>query len=100
MLPYKSHVTYLTNHMGSISHHMTPLVINSLGGGHTDTHTRHGQDQFLETRRAPAYGRCAPGLKSLYVELTEVVIALIPCSVQARIRIHKVGKSKLLLPKI
>ena len=25
--------------MGSISHHITPLVINSLGGGHTHTHT-------------------------------------------------------------
>ena len=40
-LPYKSHRTYLTNHMGSISHHIMPLVINSLGGGHThmQTHT-------------------------------------------------------------
>ena len=28
--------------MGSISHHITPLVINSLGGGHTHTHT-HAQ---------------------------------------------------------
>ena len=25
--------------MGSISHHITPLVINDLGGGHTHTHT-------------------------------------------------------------
>ena len=25
----------VTNHMGSISCHITPLVINSLGGGHT-----------------------------------------------------------------
>ena len=25
--------------MGSISLHITPLVINSLGGGHTHTHT-------------------------------------------------------------
>ena len=24
--------------MGSISRHITPLVINSLGGGHTHTH--------------------------------------------------------------
>ena len=37
-LPYKSHRTYLTNRMGSISHHITPLVIDSLGGGHTNTH--------------------------------------------------------------
>ena len=27
--------TYSTNHMGSISHHIMPLVINSLRGGHT-----------------------------------------------------------------
>ena len=38
-LPYKSHRTYLTNRMGSISHHITPLVINSLGIGHTHTYT-------------------------------------------------------------
>jgi len=31
--------TCLTNHKGSILHHITPLVINSLGGGHTHTHT-------------------------------------------------------------
>ena len=31
--------------MGSISCHITPLVITSLGGGHT--HTLHGQDKFL-----------------------------------------------------
>ena len=36
---YKSHRTYLTNHNGSISRHVTPLVINSLGGRHTHTHT-------------------------------------------------------------
>ena len=34
---HKSHRTSLTNHMGSISHHNVPLVINSLRGG--DTHT-------------------------------------------------------------
>ena len=39
-LPYKSHKTYLTNRMGSISHHITPLVINSLGGGHTHAYIR------------------------------------------------------------
>ena len=42
MVPYISHRTYLTNRMGSISHHITPLVINSLRGGHThmQAHTR------------------------------------------------------------
>ena len=33
-----NHGTYSTNHMGSISHHITPLVINSLGGRHTHKH--------------------------------------------------------------
>ena len=55
--------------MGSISRHITPLVISSLGDGHTDTHTHihtlRGQDQYLETRRMPAFGRHAPGLKML-----------------------------------
>ena len=57
-LPYKSHRTYLTNRMGSISHHITPPVINSLGADtHTHIHYR-GQKQFYETKRAgiqPAY---------------------------------------------
>ena len=45
------------------------LVINSLGGGHTDTHahththyTHRRQNQFLETRRGLVCGRCMPGL--------------------------------------
>ena len=33
----KCHRNYLTNHMESKSHHITPLVIHSLGGGHTRT---------------------------------------------------------------
>ena len=36
--------TCLTNRMESISCHITPLVINSLGSGHTHTHT-HTQTQ-------------------------------------------------------
>ena len=35
----KSHRTYLTNHTGSISHHITPLVINGLRmDTHANTH--------------------------------------------------------------
>ena len=52
--------------MGSISHHITPLVINSLGGGHTHTYTHRRQNQFLETRRALRALACSqhvPGLK-------------------------------------
>ena len=29
----------MTNHMGSISYHIMPLVIDSLGGGHARKHT-------------------------------------------------------------
>ena len=38
--------------MGSISHHIRPLVITSFRGRHTHTHTHtlRRQDQFLETR--------------------------------------------------
>ena len=32
-------LSYLTNHMGSISHHIMPIVISSLGGGQTDRQT-------------------------------------------------------------
>jgi len=54
--------TYLTNHKGYISYHITPLVINSLRGGHT--HTLHGQKQFQDATHTLAKGRCAPGLKT------------------------------------
>ena len=43
--------------MGSISHHITPLVINSPRGGHTHTRTnayKHSQtESILEIRQAP-----------------------------------------------
>ena len=41
---YKCHITYLTNHMGYISHHIMPLIINSL---RADTHVQmFAQKQF------------------------------------------------------
>ena len=49
----KSSETCLTNHTQSISHHITPLVINALGGIHTDrlTHIPTSKPkQFQETR--------------------------------------------------
>ena len=57
--------------MGSISCHITLLVITSLKGGHTDKHinTFCRQDQFLETRCALATGRHVAGLKSLHFSL-------------------------------
>ena len=45
-LPYKSHRTYLTNHMGSISsHHIAPLVINSFRDQHTQNTHAYGHSQ-------------------------------------------------------
>ena len=51
--------------------HITPLFINSLGGGHTHIHTQthiatdvRAQDQFQETRRAP--GLKTPGMHFYY----------------------------------
>ena len=60
----KTPKTCLTNHKGYISHHITPLVINSLRGGHTHTSIQTSRTkQFQETNRAPAKGRSATGLK-------------------------------------
>ena len=52
-LPYKSHRTYLTNHKGSILHYITPLVINSLEGGHIHTYTCMHTDRHLRTEAIP-----------------------------------------------
>ena len=52
----KSHRTYLTNRLGSISHHITPLVINSLRGGHTNTHTQ----TFADRSNSKKPGVCRP----------------------------------------
>ena len=51
-LPYKSHRTYLTNQIVSISHHIMPLVINSLRGRHT--HRRPHRTNFKKP------GACRP----------------------------------------
>ena len=59
--------------MGSISCHITPLAINSLGGGHTHTHTHkhiyrrpHRNDFKKPGECRPMAG--APGLKTPYME--------------------------------
>ena len=53
---YRCHIKAYNLFNQSYGVHITPLVIDSLGGGHTntDTYTHRGQDQFLETRHAPA----------------------------------------------
>ena len=55
----KSHKTCLTNHTQPISHHIMPLVINSLG---VDIHIipTHESKQFQETRHAQACGLHMP----------------------------------------
>ena len=56
-MPYNSHKTCLTNHTGSISDHIAPLVIKSLGGGETHTYTStraywlYRQKQYTVTRQ-------------------------------------------------
>jgi len=58
--------TCLTNDKGSISHHITPLGINSLGGGHAHTHTHkhtHIADKSnFKKPGAPAFSCRGPGL--------------------------------------
>jgi len=51
--------TYLTNHKGSISHHITPLVINSLMGGHTHTHIQTSWTEAISRNQARAGQRPA-----------------------------------------
>ena len=48
-LPYKSHRTYLTNHMEFISQHITPLVIDSLGGGDSNRHRHPHRNNFKKS---------------------------------------------------
>ena len=47
--------------MGSISHHITPLAINSLGGRHTHAY-RHSWTEVILRNQAHVCGQRAPGL--------------------------------------
>ena len=81
-LPYNSYRTCLTNRLESILHHIMPLVINSLGGGHTHANTHiHMQTirtgSILETRRVQACGVRAPGLKTCVVIYLSALVILI-----------------------
>jgi len=56
--------TCLANYKGSIFHHIMPLVINSLGGGHTHKHTDIvDKSNLKETSHTLAFGQYTPGLK-------------------------------------
>ena len=53
----------LTNRIRPISHHITPLFINALGGGHTYTHTNAQTKTISRNQACAAKKLCAPGLK-------------------------------------
>ena len=61
---HKSHITYLTNHNGYISHHIAPLFINSLG---VDTHMQTHMHADIRTEKILRNQMCigcrVPGLK-------------------------------------
>jgi len=66
-LPYiwKGNTYNLFNQsQSSISHHITPLVINSLRGRHTYTRIQTSQTKVI-SRNQSRFGRRAPGLKML-----------------------------------
>jgi len=46
--------TCLTNHKGSISHHIMLLVINSLGGGHTHTSIQTSWKKTISRKQSHA----------------------------------------------
>ena len=52
--------------MESISHHIMPLVINTLGGGHTNTHTHTYRHPHRNNLKKPAMRQPhAPGLTTI-----------------------------------
>ena len=60
-IDYRCHIKaiehgYWTNHMGSISHHIMTLVINSLGSGHT--HTQHTHTDVCRQGNFKKQGAC------------------------------------------
>ena len=48
----KSCKTCLTNHTWSISHHITPMVINEVGDKHTHQHANKQVDSSLPKNQA------------------------------------------------
>ena len=60
----KNHKTCLTNHTWSMLHHITPFIINTLGGRHTHIPTCKPM-QFQETRHALVCSLYMSGLKIL-----------------------------------
>ena len=62
----KSYRTGLTNHTRPISHDIVPLVINGLGGRHTNRQTNTHKHTDTPTKMISKYQACvAKGLKTL-----------------------------------
>ena len=61
----KSRITCLTNPPQPISHHITPLVINTLGSGHTDRHTHTYQHMNTNNFKKPGAHSLRPRTRGL-----------------------------------
>ena len=72
------HRTCFTNRTWSISHHITPLVINALRGGHIDTHTYRyvSQNNFKKPDVCGQRPR-SPGLINIVFATKVSLIALL-----------------------
>jgi len=70
--------TCLTNHKDSISHHITPLVINSLGGGHTHASILTSQTKAISRNQSCTSQRLARTWfnKLLYVYRLIIILYL------------------------
>ena len=64
--------------MGSISHHIMPLVINSLAGGHTHTHTDiHRQSNSKKPgEHQPAASVCSVKYTEVATRLPYIIIKM------------------------
>ena len=78
--------------MGSISHHIMPLLINSLGGRHTNTHTDIYRQSNSKKPGAHLPEPRAPGL------ITEAGYEHIPASYMWDVRID--SKTQLMITYI
>ena len=71
--------------MGSITHHITPLVINSLGCGHTNTHIDVCTETSLRNRSTPH----VPGLRTM-----PNIRYVFTCSHKCSCKLHQSCKSR------
>ena len=70
---YSCHIkAYLTNHMESISRHITSLVINGLGGGQTHTHAHAQTFTDRSNSEKPGTHRPAAGAPSLKMTMARL----------------------------